>query len=408
MRPTVRKLAVAFLTAPIAAACVAAGALPASAEASVAFTPCKESNELACAHLTVPLDPSGSTPGTITLAIRRRLAPVGEAHSAVIALAGGPGQSAIPFAAAFTELLGPILDTRDLIVFDQRGTGYSHPLACHGFEQPGIYRTGGQLLKACAEQIGPERAFYTSEDSVADIEALRKALGYEKLVLWGTSYGTKVAEEYAQRVPRTRRSAGARLGRAAHRPRPARPHDVRGDPADPAPAVRVRRSARASPPTPSPTSRGWCGSWAAGPIGGRYVSPHGHSFRVPISANELLDVLLAGDFDPLLRAEFPAAARAAAGGDNAPLARLLVHAFGGEGEEGEGIDTPLYYTTTCEEEDFPWSRAASPGERLAQAKARIAVLPASAFAPFTAANVFDFDELRAVRLLGLRDARTAG
>ncbi len=150
---------------------------------SIPFLPCKESNDLACAHLTVPLDPSGVTPGTITLAIRRRLAPVGEAHSAVIALAGGPGQSAIPFSEQFTELLGPILDTRDLVVLDQRGTGYSHPLSCHGFEQPGAYHGGGQLLKACAEQIGPERAFYTSEDSVADIEAMRKALGYEKLVL---------------------------------------------------------------------------------------------------------------------------------------------------------------------------------------------------------------------------------
>ena len=73
--------------------------------------------------------------------------------------------------------------------------------ACHGFEQPGVYHSGGQLIKSCAEQIGPERAFYTSLDCVADIEALRKALGYEKLVLWGTSYGTKVAEEYAQEYP---------------------------------------------------------------------------------------------------------------------------------------------------------------------------------------------------------------
>ena len=159
------------------------------------------SNDFACGHLTVPLDPSGATPGTITLAVRRRRAPVGEARSAVIALAGGPGQSAIPFAEDFTEMLGPILDTRDLIVFDQRGTGYSHPLSCHGFEQPGSYHSAGALITACAEQIGPERAFYTTPDSVADIEAIRRAGGYEKLVLWGTSYGTKVAEEYAQQYP---------------------------------------------------------------------------------------------------------------------------------------------------------------------------------------------------------------
>jgi len=49
---------------------------------------------------------------------------------AVIALAGGPGQSALPFMDQFAQILGPIVATRDLIVFDQRGTGLSHPLSC--------------------------------------------------------------------------------------------------------------------------------------------------------------------------------------------------------------------------------------------------------------------------------------
>ncbi len=397
MRPSARKLAVAFLAAPIAAACVAAGALPAPAGAAVSsipFIPCKESNELACAHLTVPLDPSGAVPGTITLALRRRLAPVGEAHSAVIALAGGPGQSAIPFAETFTELLGPILDTRDLIVFDQRGTGYSHPLSCHGFEQPGAFRSGGQLIKSCAEQIGPERAFYTSLDSVADIEALRKALGYEKLVLWGTSYGTKVAEEYAQEYPQ---HVEALVLDSVVPPTGPDPLDRTTFEAIPRILRQLCAYHQCAQITPNPA--GDLGRlvkrMGGGIVSGRYVGPHGHSNPVGISANELLDILLAGDFDPLLRAEFPAAVRAAAGGDNAPLARLLVHAFGGEGEEGEGIDSPLYFTTTCEEEDFPWSRGASPGERLTQARTRIGALPASAFAPFTSPNVLDFDELRA-------------
>ncbi len=394
---TVRKLAVAFLAAPVAAACVAAGALPAPAGAAVSnipFVPCKESNELACAHLTVPLDPSGTVPGSVTLAIRRRLAPVGEAHSAVIALAGGPGQSAIPFTETFTELLGPILDTRDLIVFDQRGTGYSHPLACHGFEAPSAYRSGGQLIKSCAEQIGTERAFYTSLDSVADIEALRKALGYEKLVLWGTSYGTKVAEEYAQEYPQ---HVEALVLDSVVPPTGPDPLDRTTFEAIPRILRQLCAYGQCAQITSNPVTdlARLVRRMGGGVIRGRYVGPHGHPQMVPISANELLDVLLAGDFDPILRGEFPAAARAAAAGDNALLARLLVHAFSGESEEGEGIDTPLYYTTTCEEEAFPWSRGASTGERLAQARTQIGTLPASAFAPFTTTNVLDFDELRA-------------
>jgi pimeloyl-ACP methyl ester carboxylesterase len=411
VRLSVRKLAVSLLTAPslaaapLAAALLAAAVLvvgllaaglpapAAAAQSTIPFTPCKESSQLACAHLTVPLDPSGATPGTVTLAIRRRLAPVGEARTAVIALAGGPGQSAIPFTEDFTELLGPILDTRDLIVFDQRGTGYSHPLACHGFEAPGAYHTYGKLLASCAEQIGPERAFYTSEDSVADIEALRKALGYEKLVLYGTSYGTKVAEEYAQRYPQNVEA----LVLDSVVP-PGGP-----DPLDRATFAAIPRILRQL------CDYRLCGHITRNPVHdlsqlvrrmgggavmGRYVGPHGQPQPVPITSDELTSILLAGDFNPILRAEFPAAVRAADERDYAPLARLLMRTAGGEKEEGEGIDVPLFLTTSCEEENFPWSRTAGPSQRLSQAKAAIGALGASAFAPFTATNVLDFDLLR--------------
>ncbi len=72
-----------------------------AASAQIAFAPCGQSNDFACGHLTVALDPLGVLPGTVTLAIRRHRAPVGEARSAIIALAGGPGQPAIPFAEEF-------------------------------------------------------------------------------------------------------------------------------------------------------------------------------------------------------------------------------------------------------------------------------------------------------------------
>jgi pimeloyl-ACP methyl ester carboxylesterase len=387
---SVRKLAIAFLTAPLIAAC----ALPASAGADgIAWGVCGESQSFACGHLTVPLDPGGATPGSVTLAIRRRLAPVGEARSAVIALAGGPGQSAIPFAETFTALLGPILDTRDLIVFDQRGTGYSHPLSCHDFEQP-VSHTGGQLIAACANQIGPERAFYNSPDSVADIEAIRRAGGYEKLVLWGTSYGTKVAEEYAQEYPA---HVEALVLDSVVPPTGPEPLDRSTFEAVPRILRQVCAYRQCAHITPNPV-----GDLArlvrrigAGTVQGRVIDGEGDAHTVQISSDELLDTLLEGDFNPILRAEFPAAAAAAAGGDTAPLARLLERAAGGESEEGEGIDVPLYLTTTCEEEDFPWSRTASPRERLAQVAASIAALPAGAVAPFAPANMLALSDASA-------------
>jgi pimeloyl-ACP methyl ester carboxylesterase len=395
VRSSARKLAVALLAAPIALVC----ALPAPAGAladlgSVAYGPCPESNEFACGHLTVPLDPSGATPGTIALSIRRRRAPIGEATTAVIALAGGPGQSAIPFAETFAEALGPILDTRDLIVFDQRGTGHSHPLSCHGLEQPGAYRSAGALIAACAEQIGPERAFYTTPDSVADIEAIRRAGGYEKLVLWGTSYGTKVAEEYAQEYPQ---HVEALVLDSVVPPTGPDPLDRATFEAVPRILRQLCAYHQCTHITPNPVGdlARVVRRMGGGTLSGRWIGDHGHPVTVHVSSGELLDTLLAGDFDPILRAEFPAAIRAAAAyHDNAPLVRLLARAFGSSGEEGEGIDTPLFLTTTCEEEAFPWSRAATPRERLAQATASIDALPASATAPFSPTDMLDFDELR--------------
>ena len=185
------------LLAAVAWLLLLSGSLP-GAGADIAYTPCPKTNQYACAHLAVPLDPTGQTPGTLNLSIRRHRAAIGDAHTAIIALAGGPGQPALPFAEQFAELLGPIADTRDLIVFDQRGTGTSDPLSCHFGKGS---RTLEQAISQCAGALGPRRAFFTTADSVADIEAIRQAGGYEKLVLYGTSYGTKVAEDYAQAYP---------------------------------------------------------------------------------------------------------------------------------------------------------------------------------------------------------------
>src|ERR1700739_3084533 len=183
-----------------AALALLAAACAGTAEAQLAFTSCTDSNELACGALNVPLSPTGAAPGTVRLAIRRRRAPVGESRSAVIALAGGPGQAPIPFTETFAEVLGPIISTRDLIVFDQRGTGLSGALKCSALSSQSN-ASASKIVNRCAQQLGTGHGFYTTPETVADIEAIRVAGGYEKLVLYGTSYGTKGALEYAREHP---------------------------------------------------------------------------------------------------------------------------------------------------------------------------------------------------------------
>jgi pimeloyl-ACP methyl ester carboxylesterase len=381
----------------LAAACAAALALtghaPALARAALPLKPCARSNEYACGTLAVPLDPAGAVSGTIALNLRRHRAPVGEARSAVIALAGGPGQSAVPITEEFTELLGPILGARDLIVFDQRGTGSSGPLSCQAVRPSAHFHTVGMVVAACGAELGPDRSFYTSLDTVADIEAIRIAGGYEKLVLYGTSYGTKVAELYAQLHPEHVEALVLDSVVPPNGP----------DPLNRATFAAIPRVVR------SICARHACAHITREPVAdlarvltrmrhvaveGRYVDPRGAAHQLRISSQELLEILVAGDLAPVLRGEFVTAVRAAAERDYAPLARLIARTFTPSGAP-ESIDLPLYFATTCEEELFPWNRSGSPGARLQAARAAIGSLPASATRPFNKLDMLDLGDFRA-------------
>jgi len=393
VRTVLKRLAVAFLTAGIWICVPAASAQALADSQSVAWVPCEEGNEIACGHVTVPLDPSGAVTGTITLALHRHRASVGDERSAIISLAGGPGQSALPFTESFDELLGPIAATRDLIVFDQRGIGLSHPLSCHAFEQPRLSHSYGQLIETCASQLGPTRSFYTTADTVADIEAVRQAGGYEKLVLYGTSYGTKVAEMYAQAYPS--HVEALVLDSVV----PPNGPDALNRPTFAA-VPRILRQICAAHA---------CARTTANPVAdlsrvialmggealqGTVIDGFGKAHKQTINTDELFEMFLAGDFSAVLRAELVTALAAAARADTAPIERLVTLFDSGE-VEAEDFNSPLYFATSCEEQDFPWNRSASATARIAQAKEAANALPASAFAPFTASTALEEGDIQA-------------
>src|SRR5215207_4786137 len=129
-----------------------------------------------CGRVTVPLDRSGAVPGAIALRVKA-LPPAtgGTAGAPVMAIAGGPGQAAVPLLDAFSSALRPLLRTRELILFDQRGTGGSGRLRCAALTTAGR----GSLASAigrCATELGARRSAYTTAASVEDVEAVRSAL----------------------------------------------------------------------------------------------------------------------------------------------------------------------------------------------------------------------------------------
>ena len=182
---------------------VLAGAgLAPPAEAALPFKRCGGFG-FACARMSVPLDRTGAVPGRVSLLVKRVRArrAGGATRPPLSVLAGGPGQSATEaFGGDALGVLYPAYGSRDLIVYDQRGTGHSGLLRCRRLERSNLLRAG-RSAAACARSLGPRRAFYTSRDSADDIEAIRVQIGAERIALFGTSYGTKLALGYAQRYP---------------------------------------------------------------------------------------------------------------------------------------------------------------------------------------------------------------
>ncbi len=371
---------------------------PVAADAASPFRPCLGGARVECAIVRVPLDRSGRLSGTIALHVVRvpALHPPapGTPRSAVVGLAGGPGQAAIPLLDSFYTGIAHALATRDLIVFDQRGTGSSGLLHCGTLERRPI---GDRLaaIRGCAADLGAARAFYTTSGSVDDIEAVRQAAGADKVVPFGTSYGTKVALAYARRYPE-------RVERLVL--------DSLVDPGGPDPFY--RDTFRAIPRVLGDLcSRGACVGITADPVGdlaalvrklerkpgsGYVVGGDGRRRHRLFGRTAVFMTLLEGDLDPGLRAAFPAAVQSALAGDSAPMLRLA---------ETAKVDVPfpdlssffspaVYAATTCEDGPLPWDPALSFGDRWKAASAVVNGLPDSAFAPFDRAFARSSDTLR--------------
>jgi pimeloyl-ACP methyl ester carboxylesterase len=381
-----RRLRTLTALVTVAAAAVLIASTAASAQAatsSVPFTTCSDAPTFGCAHLTVPLDPTNVVPGTISLAIRRELSQTGAATEAVVALAGGPGQAALPFAADAQQIMSAALATRDLVVFDQRGTGDSGALTCSAlsFSSEPL----STVIPDCATQIGATRGFYTTDDSVADLEALRKALGYTKLVLYGTSYGTKVALRYAAEYPN---NVGGLILDSTVTPNGPDIFDQSTYAAVPR-ILNQLCAAGECPGIANPLAdlEKVLAQLNRGPVKATYISGSGKAIPLDIFAGEVASILIAGDEDPSLRADFPAAVAAAADGHYGLLAILVAHtAVGGSSNSTE--DTPLYLDTYCEELPYPWSRTEPSADRLAAALAFAKSQPPGTYGPFNYQTAF--------------------
>lgn len=164
-----------------------------------------------CGSLEVPEDRQAPDGQTISLAwaVVEARAP-NPAPDPVFFLAGGPGQSARKSAPLIAQALRDLNRTRHLVFLDQRGTGGSNPLDCEfddaALEFAADIEQTDRLLRECHAGLDAAVQHYTTGDAAADLEALRRHLGFGPVNLIGGSYGTRLAQVYLRAFPDAVRS----------------------------------------------------------------------------------------------------------------------------------------------------------------------------------------------------------
>ncbi|MEN3341558.1 MAG: hypothetical protein V7644_962 [Actinomycetota bacterium] len=356
-----------------------------AAGAAAAATPCGGPTGVLCTQVTVPLDRSGRVPGTISLHVEV-LPAEGASRGVMFLIAGGPGQGSahvfgldVPDAVAFYRFLFP---GYTLVAYDDRGTGTSGLLDCPTLQRAATADAERDAAAACAAAIGPGRDFYSTADHAEDLDAVRQALGYDRVGLYGVSYGTKLAMAYA-------------LAHPGHVARLLLNSVLPPEEGDPFGAVVLHGL--------SATLNAFCSDGgcraathdfagdvavvanrlAARPLVGKVPTPGGKK-TVRVDGLDLLGTVIDADLNPGLAAELPAVVKAARGGNTQPLLRLAHLDAAGNTEPSVDLSFALYAATVCRDGPFPWAPDTPISQRSAIEQAAIAALPAGSFGPFGA------------------------
>lgn len=118
-------------------------------------------------------------------------------------LAGGPGQGAAQLSSLLVGLFGDVRRERDIVFVDQRGTGRSNGLPCdRETDDLGEFLSDDHAVETflnCLEEYEADLRFYITPVAMDDLDEVRASLGYERINIWGASYGTRAALIYLRR-----------------------------------------------------------------------------------------------------------------------------------------------------------------------------------------------------------------
>ena len=359
------------------------GGAPVSKAAS-ATAACDAASGVTCSEVVVPLDRTGRVPGTITLHVES-LPAEGAERGVMMLVAGGPGQGS---ASVFNlsdkdsaDLYHALFPGYRIVAFDNRGTGKSGLLVCSALQRSTTFVGQEELAAACAASIGPSRDFYSTHDHADDTEAVRVALGVDKIALWGTSYGTKLALAYALAYPTHVDRLLLDSVLPTEYPEPLEANVLHDMPL--ALSGYCGASAcRAATPNFAGDIAAVANALARTPARGAVRLANGSVRNERMDGLDMLALVVDSDLNPGLAAMLPAATHAARLGRMGALLRLHYLDIGGSTYSAEELSVGLNAATSCADGHFPWDQAAPLADRPARLNAAISALPSGALGPF--------------------------
>jgi pimeloyl-ACP methyl ester carboxylesterase len=337
-----------------------------------------------CGSIDVPLDRAHPQAGTtpIFFAVIPHSAS-GPAIGTILGSEGGPGSSSTN-SPLFPAVFGSLLNHRDLLTIDLRGTGRSAAIDCNAL-QHGV----GVLLaavRACGTQLGSASSLFGSGDRADDIDDVRAALGISKLDYYGLSGGGLQVQAYAVRHGDHLRTA------ILDAPYRVGFDDAFQSPAAPALVRELELVCGRSPSchtadhSPLSTLRQLLTHVRRHPVRGIGRDADGTRRRELIDEARVVNLLFDRSAGFLDAAELGAAARALAHGDQAPLLRMAAETdfplFSDSGDP-RTYSFGDYFATLCRDGSWPFDVTAPEATRRMQYNAAVAALHADRFAPFS-------------------------
>ncbi|HET9423491.1 MAG TPA: alpha/beta fold hydrolase [Nocardioides sp.] len=358
------------------------------------LTSCKVVRRAFCGKIRRAWEPGNPSAGTVKVGFAFVPARRQPAIDTLVPHEGGPGYSTTGTGADYAAMYGPLLDRRNLLLFDQRGTGLSRPIRCPDLQN--LVLPYNVAAGRCGRSLGKRADDYTTSLSADDLAAVLEKLGLTSVSLYGDSYGTFFTQTFAGRHPEMVRSivldsAYPTYGESAWYPTqsPAMRNAFTK-------ACQRSQECRSAGLRFLPTLRRVLDEVRRQPWRGTAYDADGRRAEVTVDGAGLAAVAFGATYAPAFYRELTAALRSGLRGDRAPLLRLVAEAEGGGTYAGpanaysEGLDAAV----ACHDYPQLYNMKAPPAARERQLERAIVGRTRTeprTYAPFSVREYADSD-----------------